>query len=50
MEQVWEEEGVFVGRNLDVFVSRLLKKLQPAPTVRIINSHGRGYKLEIDSN
>ena len=49
MEQVWGEEGVFVGRSLDVFVSRLRKKLQPAPTVRIVNSHGRGYKLEIDS-
>ncbi|WP_420152759.1 winged helix-turn-helix domain-containing protein [Siphonobacter sp.] len=50
MEQVWEDEGVFVGRSLDVFVSRLRKKLQPAPTVRIVNSHGRGYKLEIDSS
>ena len=49
MKQVWEDEGVFVGRSLDVFVSRLRKKLQPAPTVRIVNSHGRGYKLEIDS-
>ncbi|PRY47022.1 transcriptional regulator [Spirosoma oryzae] len=49
MEQVWGEEGVIVSRSLDVFVSRLRKKLQPAPTVRIVNSHGRGYKLEIDS-
>ncbi len=49
MEQVWGEEGVVVGRSLDVFVSRLRKKLQPAPTVRIVNSHGRGYKLEVDS-
>lgn len=49
MKQVWEDEGVFVGRSLDVFVSRLRKKLQPAPTVRIVSSHGRGYKLEIDS-
>ncbi|PMD90730.1 transcriptional regulator [Siphonobacter sp. BAB-5405] len=49
MKQVWEDEGVFVGRSLDVFVSRLRKKLQPAPTVRLVNSHGRGYKLEIDS-
>ena len=50
MDQVWGEEGVIVGRSLDVFVSRLRKKLQPAPTVRIVNSHGRGYKLEIDSS
>jgi hypothetical protein len=50
MKQVWEDEGVFVGRSLDVFVSRLRKKLQSAPTVRIVNSHGKGYKLEIDSS
>lgn len=50
MEQVWGEEGIFVGRSLDVFVSRLRKKLQPATTVRIVNSHGRGYKLEIDTS
>ena len=49
MDLVWGEEGVIVGRSLDVFVSRLRKKLQPALTVRIVNSHGRGYKLEIDS-
>ncbi len=49
MKQVWEDEGVFVGRSLDVFVSRLRKKLQPAPFVRIVNIHGRGYKLEINS-
>ncbi len=49
MKQVWEDEGVFVGRSLDVFVSRLRKKLQPASLVRIVNIHGRGYKLEIDS-
>lgn len=48
MDQVWGEEGVIVGRSLDVFISRLRKKLQPAPTVRIVNSHGRGYKLEVD--
>jgi DNA-binding winged helix-turn-helix (wHTH) protein len=49
MKQVWEDEGVFVGRSLDVFVSRLRKKLQPAPSVRLVNIHGKGYKLEIDS-
>lgn len=48
MKLVWEDEGVFVGRSLDVFVSRLRKKLQPATLVRLVNIHGRGYKLEVD--
>lgn len=46
MKEVWEDEGVFVGRSLDVFVSRLRKKLQNDPSLRIANVHGKGYRLE----
>jgi hypothetical protein len=48
LKEIWENEGVFVGRSLDVFVSKLRKKLQNDPAVRIISIHGKGYKLEID--
>lgn len=48
LKEVWEDEGVFVGRSLDVFVSRLRKKLEIDPSVKLINVHGRGYKLETD--
>jgi len=44
----WENEGVLVGRSLDVFISKLRKKLEVEPNVRIVNIHGKGYKLEID--
>ena len=47
LQKVWEDEGVFVGRSLDVFISRLRKKLQGDDTVRIVNIHGKGYKLQI---
>ena len=46
LQKVWEDEGVFVGRSLDVFISRLRKKLQGDDTVRIVNIHGKGYKLQ----
>lgn len=46
LKEVWEDDGVFVGRSLDVFVSKLRKKLQGDPSLRIINIHGKGYKLE----
>jgi DNA-binding winged helix-turn-helix (wHTH) protein len=46
LAEVWENEGVFTGRSLDMFVSRLRKKLSADTSVRIINVHGRGYKLE----
>ena len=47
LKEVWEDEGVFVGRSLDVFVSRLRKKLEINKNVNLVNVHGRGYKLEV---
>lgn len=46
LKSVWEDEGVIVGRSIDVFVSRLRKRLQPDPTVRLVTIHGVGYRLE----
>lgn len=46
MQEVWINEGVFTGRSLDMFVSKLRKKLSPDPELRITNVHGKGYKLE----
>lgn len=48
LKEVWEDEGVFTGRSLDVFISKLRKKFQSDPSVRLINIHGKGYKLEVD--
>ena len=47
-KEVWENEGVLVGRSLDVFISKLRKKLEVDPTIRIVNIHGKGYKLEVE--
>ncbi len=44
---VWEDEGILVGRSLDVFVSRLRKILQKDPAVKIANVHGVGYRFEV---
>lgn len=46
LQAVWEEEGIIVGRSVDVFVSRLRKMLRDDPTVRIVTQHGVGYRLE----
>lgn len=46
IQQVWADEGVLVGRSVDVFVSRLRKKLAADPTVGIVAVHGVGYRLE----
>lgn len=48
-KEIWEDEGVIVGRSLDVFVSRLRKKLEDDPSLQLINIHNKGYKLEVHS-
>lgn len=48
LKEVWEDDGVFVGRSLDVFVSKLRKKLSDDTSIKLINVHGKGYKLEVN--
>ncbi len=45
MKEVWNDDGVLISRSLDVFVSRLRKKLKDDSTIQILNVHGAGYKL-----
>ena len=45
-KEVWENEGVIVTRSLDMFISKLRKKLNKDSLVNIVNIHGIGYKLE----
>lgn len=47
-KRVWEDNGVFVGRSLDTYISKLRKKLKSDTSVKLTNVHGVGYKLEID--
>lgn len=46
-KEVWEDEGVIVGRSLDMFISKLRKKLNQDPNLKIVNVHGKGYILEM---
>jgi len=45
MKEVWNDDGALVSRSLDVFISRLRKKLKDDPGIQIINAHGLGYTL-----
>ncbi len=47
-KKVWEDNGVFVGRSLDTYISKLRKILKDDDSIRITNVHGVGYKLEMD--
>lgn len=48
-KEIWEDEGVIVGRSLDMFISKLRKKLEFDPNINIVVIRGKGYKLEIKS-
>jgi hypothetical protein len=48
-KEIWEDEGVVVGRSLDMFISKLRKKLELDPNINIVVIRGKGYKLEISS-
>ncbi len=45
LEQIWGEDDYFLGRSLDVFISRLRKYLKPDPSIKIENIHGVGFRL-----
>lgn len=49
LKSVWEDEGIVVGRSVDVFVSRLRKMLINDPQVKIAAVHGIGYRMEVVS-
>jgi len=44
-KEIWEDEGIIVGRSLDMFISKLRKKLEPDPNSKIVVVRGKGYKL-----
>lgn len=48
LQSVWADEGILVGRSIDVFVSRLRKLLKEDPSVRIVAVHGVGYRMEVE--
>jgi hypothetical protein len=47
LKNIWEDEGILVGRSVDVFVSRLRKKLADDTAVAFVAVHGVGYRLEV---
>lgn len=47
LDRVWADEGILVGRSVDMFVSRLRKLLAADPGIRLVAVHGLGYKMEV---
>lgn len=47
LNAVWGQDDYFVGRSLDVFITKLRKYLKEDESIQILNIHGIGFKLEI---
>ncbi|BDD09254.1 DNA-binding response regulator [Fulvitalea axinellae] len=46
LEGVWGRDDYFLGRSLDVHLSKLRKHLKADPSVLIENVHGLGFRLK----
>lgn len=47
LKKLWGDDDFFNARSMDVFISKLRKKLSKDPNIQIINVRGFGYKLTI---
>ncbi len=47
LNKLWGNDDFFNARSMDVFISKLRKKLSKDPSIKIINIRGFGYKLTI---
>lgn len=47
LNAVWGQDDYFVGRSLDVFITKLRKYFKEDPSITISNIHGIGFKLEV---
>jgi len=45
--KVWGSNDYFLGRSLDVFISKLRKYISADPSAEIENHHGVGFKLTV---
>ena len=45
LNQIWGTDDFFTARSMDVFITKLRKKLHEDPAVQILNVRGYGFKL-----
>lgn len=48
LKTIWGDDDYFIGRSMDVFITKLRKYLREDENVKITNVHGTGFKLEVN--
>lgn len=49
LEAIWGRDDYFLGRSLDVFISKLRKYLKRDESISIQNVHGVGFKMVVQN-
>jgi DNA-binding response OmpR family regulator len=50
LEELWGQNDYFLGRSMDVFISRLRKYLQSEPTVSLETKRGVGFIFKVSAH
>jgi len=50
LEELWGQNDYFLGRSMDVFISRLRKYLQAEPSVSLETKRGVGFIFKVSSH
>lgn len=49
LKSIWGDDNYFNGRSMDVYIAKLRKYLKDDQKVEIVNVHGKGFKLLVNS-
>lgn len=47
LKKLWDNDDFFSARSMDVFITKLRKKLSKDQSIKIVNARGIGYKLMV---
>ncbi|MFN8246748.1 MAG: winged helix-turn-helix domain-containing protein [Ferruginibacter sp.] len=50
MLNVWGKNDYFLGRSMDVFMSKIRKILKADPAIQLETIHGMGFRLNVPEN
>jgi len=50
LKMIWGEDDYFMGRSMDVYITKLRKFLKDDPDVSITNIHRTGFMLEVTND
>lgn len=47
LREIWDDDGYFAGRSMDVYISKLRRYLKLDSSVEILSIHGEGFRLAV---